>query len=339
MNVVFSDRQLAHAPDIYVSSGKAQPNPELPRRAELLLAAARKAGLEPVEPDDYGASALEAVHSVRYLHFLENIHRRWQYIEDAAPYAMPNVHPHRRVCGYPKSSVGQVGYHVYDGSSPIAAETWDSACWSAYTAIHAATLVVEGAEWCYALSRPPGHHAGRDLVGGFCYLNNAALAAAVLRDDCDSVAVLDIDVHHGNGTQDIFFERADVLTVSIHADPIRFYPFFWGYANEIGFGAGKGYNLNLPLARGTGDDEYLDALDAAITRLEHYRPDALVVALGLDGHESDPFRGFALTTAGFGRIGEKIAALELPTVLVQEGGYAGDSLGDNLASFLGGFAN
>jgi acetoin utilization deacetylase AcuC-like enzyme len=187
------------------------------------------------------------------------------------------------------------------------------------------------------LSRPPGHHATREVASGFCYLNNAAVAAAVLLKDHRRVAILDVDVHHGNGTQEIFYERSDVLTISIHADPVRFYPFFWGYAEERGTGDGAGFNLNLPLVRGTADDDYLQTLNSAIAAIERFAPGALVVALGLDAYEGDPLRGLAITTPGFGRIGERIAALALPTVLVQEGGYLSDELGDNLSSFLQGF--
>ena len=141
MKVVFSDAQLAHAPEVFVSSGALHPNPEVPERAKRLFAAATQAGLEHVEPDGYGVDALAAVHSQRYLEFLQNIHRRWQYIEGAAPCALPNIHPDGRDGGYPASAVGQVGFHVYDGSCPVAGETWDSACWSANTAMHANTRI------------------------------------------------------------------------------------------------------------------------------------------------------------------------------------------------------
>lgn len=337
MKVVFSAAQLAHGPPHFLSSGREQPNPEVPERAERLLAAAQAAGLEQVEPPDLGRAPLASVHSPEYLAFLENIYRRWQYIPDASASVMPNVHPDRRDRAYPKSAVGQVGYHVYDGSCPVSADTWDSARFSAYSAAHAASIVADGDTACYALCRPPGHHAGRDLVGGFCYFNNAAVAAERLCTQFDRVAILDVDVHHGNGTQDVFWRRDDVLTVSIHADPLRFYPFFWGHAHERGAGRGLGYNLNLPLPRGTSDEDYLLALDAAIGRVRAFAPGALVVALGLDAHESDPFEGFAVTTDGFARIASKIAALDLPTVLVQEGGYLSEHLAANLESFLHGF--
>jgi acetoin utilization deacetylase AcuC-like enzyme len=189
----------------------------------------------------------------------------------------------------------------------------------------------------YALCRPPGHHAYHDMAGGFCFLNNTAIAAAHLRVKHERVAILDVDVHHGNGTQGIFYSRADVLTVSIHADPADFYPFVWGYAHERGEGAGLGANLNIPLPIGTGDDIYLQTLEVARKTIESFAPGALVIALGLDASEHDPLKGLSITTEGFGRIGAAIARMGLPTVFVQEGGYLSDVLGGNLTAVLAGF--
>lgn len=191
--------------------------------------------------------------------------------------------------------------------------------------------------FAYALCRPPGHHAFADVAGGFCFINNSAVAAQVLRKNAACVAILDVDLHHGNGTQGIFYARSDVLTVSLHADPVRFYPFFWGHADERGEGAGLGYNLNLPLPRKSGDAAFLEALGTAFRRIRAFAPEALVVALGLDAFEGDPFGGLSVTTPGFSRIGEAIAGLGLPTVIVQEGGYLCEALGDNLTAFLTGF--
>jgi acetoin utilization deacetylase AcuC-like enzyme len=196
---------------------------------------------------------------------------------------------------------------------------------------------MDGEDAAYGLCRPPGHHAYHDLAGGFCFLNNSAIAAAHLRLRHERVAILDVDVHHGNGTQGIFYERGDVLTVSIHADPQSFYPFVWGYAHERGAGAGLGANLNIPLPIGTGDDGYIEALGAARKMIEAFAPGALVVALGLDASEHDPLAGLAVTTEGFRRIGAAIARLKLPTAFVQEGGYLSDILGTNLTAVLAGF--
>jgi acetoin utilization deacetylase AcuC-like enzyme len=337
MKVVFTNEQKKHYPRSFFSSGTPQPNPEQPERADRLLAAAKASGLVHEKPQDYGLQYIGKVHSKRYLHYLENIFLRWSRIEGGSAEVVPGIHPDRRDGGYPASAVGQAGWHHCDSASPVSADTWGSALWSAHSAAYAAHAVLNGEQSCYALSRPPGHHATREVASGFCYLNNAAVAAAVLRGKHERVAILDVDVHHGNGTQEIFYERNDVLTVSIHADPVRFYPFFWGYAEERGTGDGEGFNLNLPLVRGTADDDYLLTLDKALNAIGRYSPGALVVALGLDAFEGDPLRGLAITTPGFARIGERIAALRLPTVLVQEGGYLSDELGDNLASFLQGF--
>lgn len=337
VKVIFSDRQKEHYPEKFLSSGAPQPNPETPERADRLLAAALSAGLVLKRPEDFGNAPLAAVHTPEYLQFLQTIHARWQRIPDASKEVMPNVHPARRGTAYPLSAAGQVGYHVYDSSCPISGDTWNSARWSAMTAVQGAREILEGEDACYALARPPGHHAAKDLAGGFCYLNNCAIGAEILRSRFHRVAILDVDVHHGNGTQEIFYDRADVLTVSIHADPMRFYPFFWGHADERGEGAGIGANYNLPVPRGTGDDDYLKVLDRALARIRAFSPGALVVALGLDAFEGDPFQGLAITTGGFGRIAERIAALQLPTLIVQEGGYLCAELGDNLASFLQGF--
>lgn len=337
MILVYAEPQIRHDPKHFLSSGAARPNPEMPERARRLFAAARDAGLKHVAPDDRGMAPLAAVHTPEYLEFLQTIHTRWQRIPEASPEVVPNVHPDRRDCLYPASAVGQAGYHLADTACPISAETWESAYWSAQTAAHGAALVAGGADWVYALSRPPGHHAFADLAGGFCFLNNSAIAAQRLRAVHDRVAILDVDLHHGNGTQGIFWRRGDVLTVSIHVDPVRFYPFFWGAAGERGDGPGHGFNLNLPLSRGTGDAGFLDALDAAGRRIAAFAPGALVVALGLDAHADDPFGGLTVTTDGFGAIGARAAALGLPTVIVQEGGYLCDALGANLASFLDGF--
>ena len=224
-----------------------------------------------------------------------------------------------------------------DTSCPIGANTWTSAYASAQSAIHAASLVIQGKQSAYALCRPPGHHCFSELAGGFCYLSNSAIAAEILTRAGRRVAILDVDLHHGNGTQGVFYNRGDVLTVSIHAHPERFYPFFWGYAEERGEDEGEGANLNLPLERGTGDHGFLAALDQAIVALRNHGTDTLVLALGLDAFVGDPFAGLAVTTDGFRQIGRAVADLNLPTVIVQEGGYLCPELGDNLEAVLSAF--
>jgi acetoin utilization deacetylase AcuC-like enzyme len=337
MKAIYDDRQRQHDPKHFMANGVVLPNPEQPARIEVLRGAAEAAGCAFVAPEDNGMGPIAAIHSAEYLVFLETIYPRWKRIEGAAEEVIPNIHPDRRTASYPRSAVGQAGFHQADTACPISEGTWEAAYWSAQSAVTGADLVAAGERAAYALSRPPGHHAFVDLAGGFCFLNNAAIAAERLRQAGRRPAILDVDLHHGNGTQGIFYQRSDVLTVSLHADPIRFYPFFWGHAHERGEAAGRGTNLNLPLPRGTGDDDYLAALQTALARVRAFGADVLVVALGLDPHEDDPLRGLAISTAGFARIGAAISGLGLPSLLVQEGGYLTDALGDNLTHFLNGF--
>jgi len=339
MKAFFADEQRRHDPKSFLSSGAPKPNPEVPERIGRLLAGAEAAGCLLERPRDQGLGPIAAIHTPEYIEFLQHIYERWQRIEGASAEVIPNIHPIARDGSRPASAVGQAGYHMADTSCPISADTFESSCWSAWTAVAAAQTVAAGAPSAYALCRPPGHHAFADVAGGFCFFNNSAIAAQQMRKTADRVAILDVDLHHGNGTQGVFYRRGDVLTVSIHADPERFYPFFWGYAGERGEGPGLGANYNLPLARKSGDDTFLDALSAATSRIEAFAPDALVVALGLDAYEGDPFGGLSVTTPGFARIGEAIAKLGLPSVIVQEGGYLCDALSDNLTQFLAGFGN
>lgn len=336
MKAILDERQWKHDPQNFMANGVVSRSPEQPARIGVLKSAAESVGYDFEPPADAGLGPIAAIHSAEYLTFLETIHTRWRRIEGAAPEVIPNIHPANRTDSYPKSAIGQAGYHQADTACPIAEHTWEAAYWSAQSAITGADLIVAGESGIYALSRPPGHHAFTDLAGGFCFLNNAAIAAERLRQAGFRPAILDVDVHHGNGTQGIFYDRADVLTVSIHADPLRFYPFFWGHAHERGEGAGLGMNLNLPLPRGTGDDAYLETLDIALQQIRSFGADCIVVALGLDASIDDPFKGLAITQPGFVRIGERLAQTGLPLLLVQEGGYLSDTLGANLASVLGG---
>ena len=336
MKAYFDQRQWKHDPKHFMANGAVLPSPEQPERIARLMAGAEAAGCVFEAPDDAGTGPIAALHTPEYLAFLQNIYTRWRRIEGAGAEVIPNIHPASRDDGYPKSAVGQAGYHQADTACPIAEHTWEAAYWSAQSAVAGADALAAGAPSAYVLCRPPGHHAFADLAGGFCFLNNSGIAAERLRSQGHRPAILDVDVHHGNGTQGIFYDRADVLTVSLHADPARFYPFFWGHAQERGRGAGLGCNLNLPLDRGTGDDAYLKALDRGLERIAAFGCTALVVALGLDAHEDDPFQGLAITTPGFARIGAAIAALGLPTLHVQEGGYLSDALQHNLTSFLSG---
>jgi acetoin utilization deacetylase AcuC-like enzyme len=337
MKIVYSDQHASHDPQTFIVRGVKQRSAEQPERATRLLAAAKSAGHEIMPPKSFGAAPAEAVHTADYIDFLQIAAREWAKLPGAGPEVVPNVHPARPHASYPKALAGRAGWHQVDMACPIGPGTWQAALASSEVAATAADMVLAGERQAYALCRPPGHHAYADMAGGFCFLNNTAIAAQHLRQEHARVAVFDVDVHHGNGTQGIFYERDDVFTVSIHADPANYYPYFWGHAHERGAGTGEGFNLNLPLALGSPDAPWLAAGDKALARIRDFAPAALVVALGLDASESDPLQGLKVSGAGFRTMATKIAQLGLPTVLVQEGGYLSDDLGRNLVQFLAGF--
>jgi acetoin utilization deacetylase AcuC-like enzyme len=337
MRIVFSDKHAQHDPQTFVVRGTKQRSSEQPERATRLLVAATGAGHQVMAPSAQGEAPAASVHRPEYLDFLKVAAREWAKLPGASAEVTPNVHPARYAATYPKGLAGRAGWHQFDLACPIGPHTWEAALSATEVSATATDLVLEGAAVAYALCRPPGHHAYADMAGGFCFLNNTAIAAQRLRGKHARVAILDVDVHHGNGTQGIFFERDDVLTVSIHADPDFYYPYFWGHAHETGVGRGEGYNLNLPLPLGAPDAPWLEAGERALARIRQFAPTALVVALGLDASESDPLQGLKVTGPGFNAMARKIAALGLPSVLVQEGGYLSDDLGRNLVQFLAGF--
>ncbi len=340
MRVVFSSEHSRHHPKTYIKAGSFHEPQEVPARADALLEGIAAAGHEVFEAMDFGPKPRAAVHTPSYLHFLETINQRWKADGMENEEVLPNIHPGRHMASMPTSIVGEVGYYTTDMSAPIGPETWEAAVASSNVALTATEMVLDqlpDQSAAYALCRPPGHHAFKDQAGGFCFLNNVAIAAEHALGLVGRVAILDVDVHHGNGTQGIFYDRKDVLTISLHCDPTDFYPFFAGYAHERGEAAGEGYNLNIPVPAESGDDVYLAHLERAKEALTAFAPDVLFVALGLDAFEGDPLVGLKITTAGFERIAASIAQLELPTVLVQEGGYNRDFLGANISSFLKGF--
>jgi acetoin utilization deacetylase AcuC-like enzyme len=236
----------------------------------------------------------------------------------------------------PTSFVGRAGYYSFDLNAPLVAGTFPAALMAANCALSGAQAIANGERTAFALCRPPGHHAGRDHCGGYCYLNNAAIAAKWLSAK-GGVAILDIDYHGGNGTQDIFYDSAEVLTISIHADPGYQYPLFVGYADETGEGAGFGYHRNFPLPPHTNDADYLRTLDEALVLIQQFAPDYLVVSAGMDIYIDDPLGDFDVTTDGIRQIGEGIAAMKLPTLVVMEGGYNNDALGENIVALLAAF--
>lgn len=338
MRVVFHDAQLKHRPLTTLSHGVPKPNAEQPERASVLLGAMRRRGATVTAPRDRGADPILAVHDSRYLDFLRTAHAAWTALPGAGPEMRPSLQPRRPVAHVPDAILGRAGLYLGDTASVIVEGTWEAAYASAQTALEAVSLVLRGERTVYALCRPPGHHARRAVASGYCYLNNAAIAAEHARRSVGRVAILDIDVHHGDGTQEIFLDRPDVLVASVHADPRQVFPFFTGHADERGEGAGIGFTLNLPVPPHSGDDVYCDAVAQALQRIRAFDPGLLILSLGLDASVNDPFRSMAVTDDGFRRIGGAIAGLGLPLAIVQEGGYLSPTLEHTLLAFLDGLA-
>ena len=334
MRRFFAPAQLTHAPTRELHNGGFTAYAETPERVASILAAIGGAS----QPADEGDAAIRAVHDAGYLDFLRDAPALWRDAGrpgDAIPYAFPIVR--RRALDLTRVDA-LLGRHAMDATTPITADTWTAAYWSAQTALAATRAVLGSDRAAFALCRPPGHHAGADYCGGYCHLNVAAIAAQAAHDaGCARVAILDIDYHHGNGTQDIFWDRGDVFYASVHADPATDYPFFWGHADERGQGAGAGATLNLPLPHGTRLDAFRTAQATALSAIAAFAPDLLVASFGADTWEGDPISHFALTTADYRVLAADIAACCWPTVIVMEGGYAVDALGHNVASFLAGF--
>jgi acetoin utilization deacetylase AcuC-like enzyme len=330
-----------HAPAFFLMRGQVRPNYEVPARADALLAALTALGLPPVLPAPTPMAAIAAVHDDGYLGFLEAAHGLWATLPAAGAEAVANIHPTPEMLAQGGRAgaglISRIGWYTADTACPIGPGTWAASLGAAASALAAAGEAAAGRH-AYALCRPPGHHAYAARAGGHCYLNNAAIAAAALRRaGAARVAVLDIDSHHGNGTQGIFWDRADVLTVSVHGDPNHYYPWYVGHATERGAGAGEGCNLNLPLPIGSGDGPWLAAIATGLGRIRDFAPEALVLSLGFDASMQEPLNALSVTDDGFARAGAAIGALRLPTAIVQEGGYAVAHLGTLLTRFLGGF--
>ncbi|ARL13030.1 histone deacetylase family protein [Burkholderia pseudomallei] len=333
MLTYFHPDQLKHSPLTYLSRGKMRAPHEVPERAVRLLGAVTSLGFDVRAPEDFGAAPLAAVHSEPYLRFLADAHREWRRIpEDWGPEVMSNIYV--REPNPLRGVLAQAGYYLADGSCPIGEHTYRAAYWSAQSALAGAAALGRGARDAYALCRPPGHHACRDAAGGFCYLNNAAIAVQALRARHARVAILDTDMHHGQGIQTLFYDRDDVLYVSIHGDPTNFYPAVTGYETERGAGRGEGFNVNLPMPHGSPEAVFFAQLERARSRVERFAPDVLVFALGFDVYREDPQSKVAVTTEGFGRLGALVGGLRVPTLIVQEGGYHLETLERNAAALF-----
>lgn len=339
METIFSEKHWLRNAKTELYGGQLVEPFERPSRAEYILARVREVGLGPVSaPDDFSLSPIEAIHDPDYLTFLQNAWAEWQ----AAGFegeAITTVWPARRMSSrIPSHIEGRLGYYALACETAITDGTWQAARAAANVALTGAERLRSGARSVFSLCRPPGHHAAIDMFGGYCFINNAAVAAQNLLDKgAQRVAVLDVDFHHGNGTQDIFYNRDDVFFLSLHGDPMDAFPHFLGHAEETGTGAGEGFNANYPMPPGTTFDIWRAALSEALSRIDSYAPDALVVSLGVDTFETDPISFFKLKSDDFATYGMDIAALGLPTLFVMEGGYDIAEIGVNTVNVLQGF--
>ncbi len=337
MLVVRSDTHRQHH-SLELVRGELIPSFDSPERADLIAVALAGAGHEMIEPDPIDLDLVRQVHDSEYVDFLATAWDRWLQRDNPPPAAMGFTWPTRGMKPRrPDDLMGLLGYHSFAADCSIVAGTWAAVQESAAIAATAADRLLEGGETTFGLCRPPGHHATADQFGGYCYINNAAVAAQRLRNrGANRVAVLDVDYHHGNGTQSIFYNRSDVLFVSIHGDPASEFPWFAGYATERGAGDGDGWNLNLPLPTGTDFGRWGESLDRGLAEITSGGVEALVVSLGVDTFDGDPLGTFTIRTRDYTTMANRIRALDIPTVVVQEGGYAVDDLGTNVAAFLEG---
>jgi acetoin utilization deacetylase AcuC-like enzyme len=360
MDIIYSDKHIMHnvggrssrrEGEVHISYWEGQkirlvPEPgdyqEIPARMSSILNAVAKTRLGPIlPPNDFGTSPVLAVHDPDFVEYLQTIYQKNAELTGFAGPVFPESYAVRHTGQKPAGIPGLKGYYTFDIFTSIVEGTWNAAYWSAQCALTGADLIRKGSKIVYAACRPSGHHASRDLFGGFCFLNNAAIAARQLQQSGQAkVAILDIDFHHGNGTQSIFYSDPDVLFCSLHGDPEFAFPYYTGTVKEIGEGAGEGFNHNWPLPRGTGDALYLKTLEAAVQTIHNYHPAYLVVSAGFDICAGDPYGLFNISLDGVHAIGVHIAGLSkhIPTLVVQEGGYVPEELGKYVAAFLDAFS-
>lgn len=339
MKTVFSDDHRLHFPQGELYGGEFVTPFERPSRVEYILRELRsRRMLDLVSPRPLDMRPVRQVHDKGLLRFLETARGEWVaagYRGEIIPTGFPARGMQPRC---PDHIDGKVGYYALSIETAMTAGTWPAAQSSAAVALTAQKLLAGGETMAFALCRPPGHHAHHDLYGGYCFLNNAAIAAQGFRNDgADRVAVLDVDFHHGNGSQDIFYRRGDVLFCSLHGRPEDTFPYFLGFKDEKGRGEGEGFNVNYPMPPGTAYDTWSAALEDACRKIKRFGPDALVVSLGVDTFERDPISTFKLKSQDFTAYGARIAKLRKPTLFVMEGGYAIEAIGINTVNVLAGF--
>lgn len=340
MKTVYSPLHAGHGGTMELTAGVIVPAFEKPARAEIVRARVESEKLGPIlAPATHGLEAAKRVHRADYIDFLPTVWPAWQAAGHSGS-ALPFTWPTRGLRGDvpPVAIEALLGYYSFDGGAPFVQGTWEAIKSSYDVVLTAAGIVKAGERAAFALCRPPGHHAGAAFMGGYCYINNAAVAAQWFRDQgAGRVAILDVDYHHGNGTQEIFYRRGDVQMLNLHADPLTEYPYFLGHADERGEGEGEGFNHNYPMPPGTGWEAWNAALEDACGKVAAYAPDVVVVSLGVDTFEKDPISQFKLTSPDYPKIGRRIAALGLPTLFVMEGGYAVEEIGINAVGVLTGF--
>ena len=340
MITVFSDDHYLHFGKYELMDGEFVTPFERPVRMDRIMRRIEEAKLgEVIAPREFGIDPIARVHSQAYIAFLQSAHTHWKRRHGDTD-AMPVCWPSRTFRQKPPIEIeGLLSYYSFDAGTPITAGTWQAITSSVNVALTGVDLIRGGEKCVFSACRPPGHHAGFDTYGGYCFFNNAAVAAQALLDGgAERVALLDVDYHHGNGSQTIFYDRADVLYVSLHGDPRQEFPYFLGYADETGREAGEGFNFNLPMPWGTQWEDYRESLSQGLKKIRNYSPDAMVISLGVDAYEKDPISKFKLKSEHFCELGEVIAkAVQCPSLIIMEGGYAVENIGINVLKTLTGF--
>jgi len=339
MLTVYSEKHKLRDAKTELYGGELVPPFECPVRAEHILERLQSVKLgEVIAPDEFGLEPITRIHDPEFLNFLEQCWDLWVargFTGEAIPTSWPARGMQQRI---PHHIEGKLGYYAMAGETAFSNGTWEAARASADVALTAQAAMSKGANEAFALCRPPGHHAASDMYGGYCFINNAAVAAQAFIDQgAGRVAILDVDFHHGNGTQAIFYDRPDVMFLSLHGDPKDAFPYFLGYADESGTGNGEGFNFNFPMGPNTSFTSWGSALDDACNKIANFVPDALVISLGVDTFEHDPISFFKLSSDDFKRYGATIAKLKLPTLFVMEGGYAVEEIGTNTVNVLQGY--
>jgi acetoin utilization deacetylase AcuC-like enzyme len=340
MKIFYSESHQAHYPPFEIlDGGEKSQSFEIPDRVEQILYSLGKTKWAEIYPPvDFGLDPILAIHDQAYVDFLRTAFDLWTAEEPNYEHSAltPATFPPGGLRRIPKSVLGKAGYYMMDLSAPIGMRTYQAALQAVNCSLSGAQDLKSGSKAVFALCRPPGHHAGKANCGGYCYLNNASIAANWL-SQFGNVALLDIDYHAGNGTQDIFYERKDVFSLSIHANPEYEYPYYAGYLDETGRGEGSGFHKNFPLSFGTDDDQYINTLEKALVLIHNFKPAYLVLSTGMDIALGDPLGKFKITQDGIRRIGKNIAALKIPTLAVMEGGYNLVDLGENVVTLLSEF--